>query len=146
MKNVAVELTLSTENLKLAHIIPAPEIKPLTTSNIFVGLAKNPELKVISSNVSTVMKYEVNEINLSANSVVSSYEDEFFFEDFEISIGDYFNSVPLSDISFTKHWDSFTEAREISSTYQLNYKTVEAAIKGLIKHFGKTMRNYEKTP
>lgn len=144
MKDVTVELTLSTGNLKLAHIIQAPEIKPLTSSNIFVGLAKNPELKVISSNVSTIMKYEVNEINLSTKSVVSTYEDEFFFEDFEISIGDYFNPVPLSDTAFSKNWDSFTESRETSSTYQLNYKTVEAGIKGLIKHFGKILKILRK--
>lgn len=122
--------------MKLAHIIPAPEIKPLTTSNIFVGLAKNPEMKVISSTVSTIMKFEANEINLSTNALISNYEDEFFFEEFEITIGDYFNSFPLNDVTFNKKWNAFPEQLEVAATYQLNYKTVEAAIKGLIKHFG----------
>ena len=136
LKNATVELQLSSENLKLAHIINAPEIKPLTSSNIFVGLAKNPEMKLISSSVTTVMKFEANEINLSTNTLISEYDDEFFFEEFEISLGDYFTSYPLTDTSFAKRWASFEEAQETASTYQLNYKTVEAAIKGLIKHFG----------
>jgi len=136
LKNATVELQLSSENLKLAHIINAPEIKPLTSSNIFVGLAKNPEMKLISSTVTTMMKFEANEINLSTNTLISEYDDEFFFEEFEISLGDYFTSYALTESSFMKLWNSFEESQETASTYQLNYKTVEAAIKGLIKHFG----------
>ena len=127
---------MSSENLKLAHIINAPEIKPQTTSNIFVGLAKNPEMKLINSTVNTIMKFEVNEINPSTSAVISEYEDEFFFEEFEISLGDYFNSYPLAETTFSKKWSSFNESSEKIATFQLNYKTVEAAIKGLVKHFG----------
>lgn len=137
MKNATVELQLSSENIKLAHIINAPEIKPLNTSNILVGLAKNPELKLISSTVATVFKYEANEINLSTNAIISSYEDEFFFEEFDINLGDYFSSYNISDTTFAKKWASYPDSQEISSTFQLNYKTVETAIKGLIKHFGR---------
>ena len=135
-------MQLSSENIKLAHILEASEIRPQTTSNIFVGLAKNPELKFIPSNISTILKFEANEINLSNNSVASQYDDEFFFEDFEITIGDYFSSYPLVDATFKKAWGEFDDSEEVSATYQLNYKTVEAAIKGLVKHFGNTFFLY----
>jgi len=102
-----------------------------------VGLAKNPELKFISSNVSTILKFEANELNPSTNALVSEYDDEFFFEEFEITIGDYFSSYMLSDATFKKKWGEFDDSEEVSATFQLNYKTVEAAIKGLVKHFGR---------
>ncbi len=40
-------MKINSEDLKIAHIISSTVIKPLTKGTIFVGIAKNPELKVI---------------------------------------------------------------------------------------------------
>lgn len=134
LKNVSVDITFTSEDLKVFHLLNAPEIKPETTSNIFVGIAKNEKMKLATTNIISFLKFEVNEINLTTKAVLANYEDEFQLEDFEISLGDYVAPLTLINNTFTLMWESLNGTEE-EETYQLQYKTLESAIKGLLKHF-----------
>jgi len=53
--NVEVQVTFASENLKMAHTMPADSIKADETSNILIGVAKNPDICIVSSQVSSIL-------------------------------------------------------------------------------------------
>lgn len=42
-------MTFNTENLKVTHIVPALSIKFNESANILIGVAKNPEYRIVTA-------------------------------------------------------------------------------------------------
>jgi hypothetical protein len=68
--------------------VPAAVIEPEGASNVLVGVHVNPELRLVSSTVSSIMHFGVKE--MKGGKVVSSYNDEYQLEDFTIAYSEYF--------------------------------------------------------
>jgi len=82
------------------------------------------------------MKFTGIKINSSTKAVLTTYEDEFQTEDFEIVVSEYFLGKMFVPEDFEKEWNAFDSLLEKNGSFQLPYKTVELAVKGLIAHFG----------
>jgi hypothetical protein len=52
-------MQFSSENLKVAHEIPALEIKPEKSSNVLIGVAKNPEYRLITTTSVNILTFKV---------------------------------------------------------------------------------------
>jgi len=132
--DVTVDLQFDTDDLKTMQIISINQIKTNDTSSVFVTVAKNPEFKIIIANVSSFLKFRIAEF--SGNTKVSEYDDEYQLEDFSITVSDYIQPASLSvERKFDAIWKGLAGAEQEAS-YQLEYKTLESAIEGLIRHFG----------
>ena len=119
----------ASENLKVSSILTCKEIKPQSTGTLYLIFSKF--VPVFSASISLSLGFNVTEGS-------ASYDDEYQLEDIEISISDMFS--PLLITSFDKHFESFFTAQdEVTETYQVEYKSLEAAISELIKHFGITV-------
>lgn len=77
--DVTVDLQFDSEDLKTMQIISINQIKTNDTASVFVTVAKNPEFKIIISNVSSFLKFRIAEF--SGKTKVSEYEDEYQLED-----------------------------------------------------------------
>ncbi len=84
------------------------------------------------ANISSFLKFEVNEINPDTKKIVSSYEDEYQLDDFELNLGDWVCEWAVGK-GWMELWNVIEDQEE--ENYQLEAKTVETAIKGILKHF-----------
>lgn len=132
--DVHVDMQFDTEDLGVKQMVLLKQIKSNETGSIFVTVAKNPEFKIIMANVQSFLKYKVQEF--SGNTKTAEYEDEYQLEDFSINVTDYFKptTIPV-DKKFEHVWKNL-QGSEQKASYELQYQTLEAAIKGLVKHFG----------
>jgi len=132
--DVNVDLQFDTDDLKVMQVISLKQIKSGETGSVFITVAKNPEFKMIMSNVQGFLKFKVQEF--SGNTKTAEYDDEYQLEDFTINVSDYLRptAIPV-DKKFDSVWKTM-QGEEQKASYELEYKTLEAAIKGLIKHFG----------
>ncbi|CAD8045387.1 unnamed protein product [Paramecium sonneborni] len=127
LNDVSLELTIKNQNLQFERIVPAKQIQPQCVSNILVGLQFNPNLRLVQSNIQSILTFTVNENG-------TSYQDEYQTEDFMITYSDFF--LPIQWFKkFQNEWESLKQ-QEMSATYQLDYKNTDIAIKELVKHFG----------
>jgi hypothetical protein len=60
----------------------------------------------------------------------------------EFAVADYVNALALPNKAFSLEYENLTDAQEYTQSYQLSYKTVDAAIKGLVKHFGNSLFSF----
>jgi hypothetical protein len=70
LTNVSLQLTFNTEHLKVEHQIVAENIPAGESSNVLIGVARNPEMRVVPASVKNVLKFTFNEDG-------TSYEDDF---------------------------------------------------------------------
>ncbi len=120
----------------MAHTLTVLEIAPNTTSNILVGVARNPDMRIVTTTANCFLKFLVNEINPQTKATIASYDDEYQLEDLELTVSDYINTFHFTKPSFQQAWESFDSSLEQVQSYQLQYKTLELAMAGLVKHFG----------
>lgn len=75
LEDVKVKLVLNSEEVDVALTVPASEIKYNETSNLYIGIARNPENKIVGFSSPCYLAFTVKE--LAANGSVSSeYADE----------------------------------------------------------------------
>lgn len=132
MEDVRIELKHNSESLNFIHLIPAKEIKPNSTSDIFLGLSMPNDEHFTTATFNSLMKYRMKE---TQGAKVTQYEDEYPLEDFNLTFTDYMVPQYLPKGSFVQNWDGF-QTKEIAATYQLNYPNTQAAAKEIQKHFG----------
>lgn len=134
LSDVHVDMQFDTDDLKVMQMVSLKQIKSNDTGSIFITIAKNPEFKIIMANVQSFLKFKVTEY--SGNNKTAEYDDEYQLEDFSINVCDYFRptTIPV-DKKFELVWKNLQGAEQKAS-YELQYQTLEAAIKGLVKHFG----------
>lgn len=86
------------------------------------------------TNISSFLKFEVNELNNDTKKLVATYDDEYQLDDFELSLGDWVGTWNVGK-KWGEMWNVMDDAEE--ETFQIEYKSIEAAIKGVVRHFGK---------
>jgi len=134
IKNVSVETKYESEVLQTVQVISVKEIKTNTSASVLVSIAKHPEYKIVVCNFQAFLKYTVVEYVGGKQS--AEYEDEYQLEDFQTIVSDYLQPKAIpSDKKYEAVWKAFPGV-ESEASYQLDYKTLESAIKGLKKHFG----------
>lgn len=135
LSDVHVEITFDTDDLKMMQVISLKQIKSGETGSVFVTVAKNPEFKIVMSTVQSFLKFRVSEYTSGGNKT-AEYEDDYQLEDFSVNVNDYLKPAPIPvDKKFENVWKGMQGAEQKAS-YELQYQTLEAAIKGLTKHFG----------
>lgn len=133
---VTVDLQFDSELLKTVQVLSINQIKTGESASIFVTLAKHPEYKIVTVSISSFLKFKITEFAADGKTKQAEYDDEYQLDDFQITVADYIQPVALPvDRSFDSVWKSL-QGTEQDASYQLEYKTLDAAIKGLIKHFG----------
>jgi len=144
LENVTIKLTSNDAQTGSAWIVvghlPIGSLPFSVPGSTFIVLAKNtnqpellqgaPELGVLvgsfGGNLSFLVKEEGDDIG---------YEDEYSLEAIEISIGDYSTPRVLRSGEFSTIWDTLDtpNGHECSAKLSLNFKTLEAAVTGLIQ-------------
>lgn len=104
LEDVKIELKHNSESLSFIHMIPAKEIKPNSTSDIFLGLSVASDEHFIAATFNSLMKFRVKE---TQGSKVTQYEDEYPLDDFNLTFTDYMVPQYLPKGSFSQVWDTF---------------------------------------
>lgn len=125
MEDVKIEIKHNSESINFIHLIPAKEIKPNSTSDIFLGLSSGDDDYFPAATFNSLMKYRMKE---SQGGKVTQYEDEYPLEDFNLTFTDYMVPQYLPKGTFAQTWENF-KAKEITANYQLNYPNTQAAAK-----------------
>jgi hypothetical protein len=76
---VTADLQINNENLKITHIFAANEIKYNQTSSIFLVIARNPEMRIVTNTSNCFLKFKVVEV--AGDTVQAQYDDEYQIED-----------------------------------------------------------------
>ena len=71
---------MTNENLQLCNILGEDIIKPDQTGTMYVVLEKNPETKIVSCTVESLLKFRAQLIDDEGN-VENEYEDDYTFEE-----------------------------------------------------------------
>ena len=112
MEDVKIELKHNSESLNFIHLIPAKEIKPNSTSDIFLGLSAANDEHFTTATFNSLMKYRMKE---TQGTKVTQYEDEYPLEDFNLTFTDYMVPQYLPKGTFAQNWDSL-QGKEIAAT------------------------------
>jgi coatomer protein complex subunit gamma len=140
LKDVTVDINFSNENLKIMTGTSVNEIKGGDSGNAYVVIAKNPELRVIPFTATDCfLKFKARDVGADGKPKGAEYEDEYQLEEVTLGVNDYMQSLILTgDKKFEKSWQELGGSQQEAS-YQLSYKTLDSAIKSLVKHFGMTV-------
>ncbi|KRX03144.1 Coatomer/clathrin adaptor appendage, Ig-like subdomain [Pseudocohnilembus persalinus] len=134
LKNVKVEVKFDSENLQEQHSVPVDIIQAEESSNVLIGVARNPEEKIIPTQVQNILHFEVEELNPDGT-VATSYEDEFQIDDFSISTNEYFTKAPLEKGKFNLKWEAHS-GEVAKSSFLLHYQNTDFTVKEIIKLLG----------
>lgn len=121
------------EILQVYNKISNSRISNGAEGKIFVCLQKNPELKIAATEVKTEIKFKAQV--LEGDEIANEYDDEFNCEPTVIKLSDFMTGVPLRKGEFKELWTSSGFATK-QEKYKLDYKTVDAAVSQIVKHFG----------
>lgn len=76
----------------------------------------------------------MNELNVDTKKVIASYDDEYQIDDFELNLGDWVGTWNVGK-KWEEMWIVMDDAEE--ENFQIEYKSIEAAMKGVVRHFCK---------
>lgn len=130
-----MQMKLEEENITEQFIVNANVINPLETNSVYVTFTLTPNAKIVLFSAQCFLQYTVEEINQATKAVTSSYEDEYQIDDLEICASDYFLGKKYISENFDTDWEAMKAKLEKNGSFQLQYKTVELAIKGIINNF-----------
>jgi coatomer protein complex subunit gamma len=135
VRNLKIDLTFENEYISFFNAISQHEIEPNSAGSTFINLKKD-NCFLVSAEFEALLTF----IAVVTNGVeeLNSYQDEFHLENFEIKTSDFVCKYPfeVSLSQFQNSWEDFKNSSPQAQNYQLDFKTIDAAIQALVQIFG----------
>jgi len=135
IRNLKIDVIFDNDYLASFNIISQTSIESGATGKTFINLRKANSF-LISSEFESVLHFTA--VVMNGKEELNSYQDEFHLENFEIKTSDFVCKFPfeVSLPQFQNSWDDFKNSEPQTQNYQLDFKTIDAAIAALIQIYG----------